>query len=294
MLYYTYRTLCLITDQYYLGRHSTQKSPEQDRYLGSGVWIRQALKIYGRQNFKREILAFYSSREELIKAEESLVNPAVLEDPLCMNKVVGGCGNDLSLEVARCVEQDPNWLTERGKRGGAQSWKVRRRRIAEDPAYALRALQNLKRGQQLYLERLKQNPELLEQALTRWRDIGKKNLCSPFTREDGLKAGRERQRRMLEDPEFRDRMIGVFKNNAAIRGQRMKEDPEFKLQVEKQLADARFKRQQKLETDPEFRKRLASAKGSRWISNPELKVSNLVKDPTVFLHQGWVLGRHYK
>lgn len=294
MLHFTYRTTCLATGKYYLGRHSTRKSLDKDTYLGSGVWIRRALKVHGRQNFKRDILAFYSSRADLILAEEQLVTLGILTDPLCMNMVVGGFGNDLSIEVAKRLEVNPDCLREQGMRGGRESWKVRNQRALTDPDYALRALQNLELGRLALQNQLDSDPDYRLRMEQAWKERGRKNLRPAFTREDGLRAGKERHRRMQEDLEFRASMVGVFKNNGAVRNRRMQEDPEFKSQVEAQLSKARSRRQELLDSDPSFREKLASAKGSRWISSPELRISRLVKDPTEFLICGWVLGRHYK
>jgi hypothetical protein len=39
-------------------------------YLGSGLYIKKAIKKYGRENFKKEILQVCSSKKELIEAEK--------------------------------------------------------------------------------------------------------------------------------------------------------------------------------------------------------------------------------
>lgn len=52
--WYIYRTTCLINGKTYIGQHKYRKL--NDSYLGSGTAIRNAIKKYGKDNFKKEIL----------------------------------------------------------------------------------------------------------------------------------------------------------------------------------------------------------------------------------------------
>jgi hypothetical protein len=63
-----------------------------DGYLGSGLKLRNSIRKYGRENFKREIMEFLSSKEELADREAELVNDDLLNDPLCLNLKKGGIG----------------------------------------------------------------------------------------------------------------------------------------------------------------------------------------------------------
>ena len=71
--HFLYRTTNLINGRFYIGMHSTDDL--DDGYLGAGNALLKAVAKYGRENFKREILAFYPSREELAEAESNYVNP---------------------------------------------------------------------------------------------------------------------------------------------------------------------------------------------------------------------------
>lgn len=59
---FIYKTTCLINGKIYIGRHEGR---EEDNYLGSGILFISALKKYGKENFKREILRFCYSEHEL-------------------------------------------------------------------------------------------------------------------------------------------------------------------------------------------------------------------------------------
>jgi group I intron endonuclease len=61
-----YLTVNLINGKKYIGADS-KNNPQ---YLGSGDFIKKAIKKYGKENFKKEILEVCNSWEELMKCEE--------------------------------------------------------------------------------------------------------------------------------------------------------------------------------------------------------------------------------
>lgn len=65
-----YKTTNLVNGKQYIGRDS-HNNPN---YLGSGISIRSAIKKYGKENFKKEILEVCSSQEELKEREEYWLN----------------------------------------------------------------------------------------------------------------------------------------------------------------------------------------------------------------------------
>lgn len=69
--YFVYKTTNLLNGKIYIGQHSTFN--KDDKYIGSGEGIRAAIEKYGSENFKREIIAFVSNREELNYAERFFI-----------------------------------------------------------------------------------------------------------------------------------------------------------------------------------------------------------------------------
>lgn len=64
---YIYKTTNLINGKVYIGQH---KSKRFDRnYYGSGILIAEAIKKYGKENFKIELVEECNSKEELNDAE---------------------------------------------------------------------------------------------------------------------------------------------------------------------------------------------------------------------------------
>lgn len=88
--HYLYKTTNLLNNKYYYGIHSTNKL--DDGYLGSGIYLNKSIRKYGKENFKKEIISFYNSREELVNAEKEIITESVLKDKYCMNCMYGGEG----------------------------------------------------------------------------------------------------------------------------------------------------------------------------------------------------------
>jgi group I intron endonuclease len=56
--YIIYKTINQLNGKYYVGQHYTSSN---DGYLGSGTILNNAIKKYGKENFKREVLEFCTS-----------------------------------------------------------------------------------------------------------------------------------------------------------------------------------------------------------------------------------------
>lgn len=90
MLHFIYKITNLINGREYFGAHSTEVF--DDGYLGSGKLIKAAVKKYGRENFKREILTYARDAEELYMLENHLVDDNIVNSKHTYNMHVGGYG----------------------------------------------------------------------------------------------------------------------------------------------------------------------------------------------------------
>ena len=88
--HFIYKTTNILSGKYYIGMHSTDNL--EDGYLGSGNRLRLAVRKHGKENFKREILEFCNSREELIKKEIEIITVDEISKKECINLKVGGQG----------------------------------------------------------------------------------------------------------------------------------------------------------------------------------------------------------
>jgi len=86
--YVIYRITNMLNGMIYIGQHTTT-NPNDD-YMGSGKYIVRAIKKYGVENFKKEILCECSSQEELNAKERELVNEDFVNRTDTYNLVLGG------------------------------------------------------------------------------------------------------------------------------------------------------------------------------------------------------------
>ena len=70
--------------------HST--SNLKDGYLGSGTHLRHAIRKYGVDNFKIEILEWCDTRDKLIEREREIITENHVHNPNCYNLKFGGLG----------------------------------------------------------------------------------------------------------------------------------------------------------------------------------------------------------
>ena len=90
-IYYTvYKTTNLINNRYYIGLHATENI--NDGYLGSGVFLKKAIKKYGYKNFTKEVLFIFDNKDDMINKEKELVNEEFINNPKTYNMSKGGFG----------------------------------------------------------------------------------------------------------------------------------------------------------------------------------------------------------
>jgi hypothetical protein len=74
----------------YIGAHSTDNL--YDNYLGSGFYLKRAIKKYGRINFSREIIKICESRTDMYQKEHELVTEDIVTNKNYYNMTLGGRG----------------------------------------------------------------------------------------------------------------------------------------------------------------------------------------------------------
>lgn len=99
MLYIIYKTTNIINKKEYIGIHQTDNI--DDGYLGSGLAIKRSIKKYGVENFKREILEFCNSFEELLAKEKEYVNEDWVNNKNTYNLKTGGQSAGILSENSR-------------------------------------------------------------------------------------------------------------------------------------------------------------------------------------------------
>lgn len=90
MFYTIYQITNLLDGKIYIGKHQTKRL--DDGYMGSGKVLRHAIKKYGVQNFKKEILHVFATEAEMNTKEAELVNEEFVVRKDTYNICFGGHG----------------------------------------------------------------------------------------------------------------------------------------------------------------------------------------------------------
>ena len=92
-MYIVYKTTNLIDGKYYIGVHNCSKS----NYLGSGKYLKGAIKLYGKENFIRKTLREFDNSKDAYDFERLIVDLDMLENKNCYNLKIGGSGGNVGI-----------------------------------------------------------------------------------------------------------------------------------------------------------------------------------------------------
>lgn len=92
MYFYVYQITNLINGKIYVGKHKSAKNPFENGYYGSGKQITAAIKKYGIENFKKEVLHYCKDDDEMAARELEIVTEDFVKRPDTYNMHKGGYG----------------------------------------------------------------------------------------------------------------------------------------------------------------------------------------------------------
>jgi len=113
--FYTYKIISNIPDKpfYYFGVRTCKYLPD-NRYMGSGIKLKQIYKEYGINNFIKTDVVLHSSYEKALENEKNLIGHLFETDKWCLNLSGGGLhGRELSKEQKRKIS-----FSMKGKNSG--------------------------------------------------------------------------------------------------------------------------------------------------------------------------------
>jgi len=90
MFYYIYQITNLVNNKIYVGVHKTHNM--DDGYMGSGKVIKAAIKKYGLDNFKKDILETFDNSVDMYARETDIVSEEFLSRKDVYNLREGGTG----------------------------------------------------------------------------------------------------------------------------------------------------------------------------------------------------------
>jgi hypothetical protein len=90
MKYTVYQITNKLNGKIYIGKHQTENI--EDRYFGSGVALKEAVKKYGKESFEKEILFVFDTEEEMNSKERELITEEFIQRDDTYNLGIGGEG----------------------------------------------------------------------------------------------------------------------------------------------------------------------------------------------------------
>lgn len=114
-MYTVYKTINTVTNEYYIGVHKTNNP--NDGYYGSGIHIVRQIAKYGKEQFIKEILFIFETKEEAFDKEVKLLKEKLTES-LCLNISNGGEGGDNFLGKKHTQQTKDKIALAITKRGG--------------------------------------------------------------------------------------------------------------------------------------------------------------------------------
>lgn len=101
--HYFYKIENAINGKVYYGIHSTDDL--DDGYMGSGSRLKEAIKIYGKENFVKTVLKHFPTRDLASTYESEIVTEQLVHDKNCYNLK---CGGDYGLTEGTILVRDKN------------------------------------------------------------------------------------------------------------------------------------------------------------------------------------------
>lgn len=88
--YYFYKIINIINNKFYYGVHKTKNI--NDGYSGSGYSLKDDIKLFGIENFKKYILCFFDNESDMYTYEQKIITQDLINNKNCYNIKLGGYG----------------------------------------------------------------------------------------------------------------------------------------------------------------------------------------------------------
>ena len=173
-----YQITNLVNGKIYIGKHKTKDL--EDGYMGSGIILKRAIRKYGIENFKKEILFECSSDEELFNKEREIVNEDFVARDDTYNLKVGGDGGFDYINSKKLNTIGINEVNKKKQNNKSGQCYVVKNKILHDKDYANEFSKKVKAG---LLRRMKENPSKFNQRGENNNMFGRRKMINPITNE---------------------------------------------------------------------------------------------------------------
>lgn len=213
-MYYTiYETINKINNKKYIGKHITEDL--DDGYLGSGLYLKNSIKKYGKENFVKKILFVFDNEEEMNNKEKELVNENIISDENYYNISLGGKGGLTVLYEGHPLYNESCEKMKNSQRKNAQDTSERVKRLHQEKRvgmYGKKQSENQKRLVSEKLKGIKRSDETKKKQLeSLMKTLKDPNYVHPNT---GKKYDEDRLKKMSEETKSRPKKICEHCNRA--------------------------------------------------------------------------------
>ncbi len=225
-----YCTTNLITFEKYIG-YDTHNNPN---YFGSGIRFKLALKKYGKENFKKQILEYCDNFENLLEAEIYWIDYfGAQKSDLFYNIAPGGGGGDINnhpnkKEIIERINETRKQTLLKYPEIILKAKEKRRHSVAKNPTPTILGIEKRR-------ETLIKNPEIMKAIIEKVRAL---YISHPEIRENSKQKLKET---LLKNPL-------IIQESIKKRKQTLKNNPE----IDKERSR---KRQETFDKSPEIMKR---------------------------------------
>lgn len=123
----------------YIGVHCEKQWPVLDGYLGSGCYLKRAVKKHGKDAFQRKILVVSNNREYILMLEREYVSRDFIAEDTNYNVRIGGvhkghvrCSIETREKISRALKGKKASVVTRLKQSRAQKGKKRSEAFKEN------------------------------------------------------------------------------------------------------------------------------------------------------------------
>lgn len=139
--YTVYKITNLLNGMIYIGKHKTENL--NDSYMGSSKWLKSSIEKHGIENYKKEILFDFKTREEMDLKERELVNEEFVQRKDTYNLNTGGRGGWFACNSS-------------GLNNKKDQYKIMHERLVTDPEFREEFKKKVSRGRREFFKR---NPD---------------------------------------------------------------------------------------------------------------------------------------
>ena len=176
MHYIIYKTTNLINNKFYIGYHSTDDL--NDTYMGSGKILKKAIERYGKDNFRREILYVFPTKEEALQKESEIVNEVFVSSNKTYNMKIGGEGGfdhtHSDPEISKRRVEGIRRAFNEGRMKGWQLTSEQRSEISSGNKNGFYGKTHTKEVKEKISRAMKMPEEIIEQRIEEFNCIEKK------------------------------------------------------------------------------------------------------------------------